>query len=142
MKKKNFLRRELDRLEVRLTTEVPEDLFKVIVKVNNEEKRIEQEKSRATQRDKYYKLKYGEKYEHYHNNSETRRTGRSKVSPIDKSKWVVNISKRKLSPIEEKVLQKGSGFAIADKDIRYDEYVTAVQQASKSFCQSQSSSSF
>ena len=65
-------------------------------------------------------------------------TERSKVSPIDKSIWVVNIPKRKLSPIEEKVLQRGSGFAIADKDIRYnDEYVNAVQQASKSLCQSQ-----
>ena len=53
-----------------MKTELPGDLFEVIVKVNNEEKRIEQEKSRATQRDKYYKLKYGIKYNDYHNNKE------------------------------------------------------------------------
>ena len=98
VKKKDYLKRELDRLEERIKTELPEDLFEVIVKVKNEKKRIEQEKLRVTQRDKYYKLKYGEKYDDYHNNNENRMTERSKVSPIEKSKWVVNISKRKLSP--------------------------------------------
>ena len=47
VKKKDYLKRELDQLEERMKTELPEDLFEVIVKVNNKEKRIEQEKSRA-----------------------------------------------------------------------------------------------
>ena len=57
VKKKDYLKRELDCLEERMKTELPEDLFEVIVKVNNKEERIEQI------RDKCYKLKYGEKYD-------------------------------------------------------------------------------
>ena len=45
---------------------------------------------------------------------------------------------KKLSKVEEKVLQKGSGFAVADKRIQYDEFVTATQQASKHLSQSHS----
>ena len=41
VKKKDYLKRELDQLEERMKTELPEDLFEVIVKVNNKEKRIE-----------------------------------------------------------------------------------------------------
>ena len=47
VKKKDYLKRELDQLEERMKIELPEDLFEVIVKVKNEKKRIEQEKSRA-----------------------------------------------------------------------------------------------
>ena len=41
VKKKDYLKRELDQLEERMKTELPEDLFEVILKVNNKEKRIE-----------------------------------------------------------------------------------------------------
>ena len=43
-----------------------------------------------------------------------------------------------MSKVEEKVLHKGSGFAVADKRIQYDEFVTATQQASKHLSQSHS----
>ena len=78
VKKKKFLKSELDRLEEGLKRDLPEDQFETIVKVNNEGKKIAQEKSRATQRDKYYRLKYGEKYDDYHYSNENRTTKRSR----------------------------------------------------------------
>ena len=50
----------------------------------------------------------------------------------------MDVSKRELSKVEGKVLQKGSGFAVADKRIQYDEFVIATQQARKHLSQSHS----
>ena len=116
---------------------IPNQLYEDVVRINDERKQQEQVRSRVRQRDKYYRLKYGQGYSEYQNDT-TKTVKRSQSSSTDKSKWVVNISKRELSNIEEKVLQKGAGFAVADKKIQHDEFVTATQQASKFLSQSHS----
>ena len=45
---------------------------------------------------------------------------------------MINISNRELTGIERKVLEKGAGFAIADKRIAHNEYVAATEEASGS----------
>ena len=111
--------------------------MKALVKTNEERKRKEQERARMKQRDKYYVLKYGVKYGEYtgyvdeSERPNERRNNKGKGNVIDKEKWVVNVSKRELTDIEKRVLQKGAGFAITNKRIDHDEYVTAAQQASE-----------
>ena len=43
--------------------------------------------------------------------------------------WVVNVSNRRLTESEERLLQKGAGFAIAQKEIPYDDYITSTEIA-------------
>ncbi len=46
---------------------------------------------------------------------------------VDKSKWVINLSKRTLSDDEQSVLQKGLKFAIAPKEIPVSEIIAEVE---------------
>ena len=117
---------------------LPPELLEEIIKVNLERQKKEEEKSRKKQRDEYHRLKYGVRYVDYVNSENnanqlegrTAKSSKDKVSSIDKSKWVVNVSKRELSEVERRVLEKGAGFAIANKNIPYDDYIVATQQAS------------
>ena len=75
---------------------VPDDLYQEITKVNKERQKKEEEKARKRQRDKYYQLKYGEKYKEFHkktNNQEQESTTENyniQIKGIEKSKWVIN----------------------------------------------------
>ena len=42
-----------------------------------------------------------------------------------------------MSVTERKLLEKGSGFAVANKEVPYDDYVTAVKQVSSHLPQGQ-----
>ena len=77
-------------------------------------------------------LKYGRRYEEVTTEEKEERNTRRNVSRaevINKDNWVVNISKRKLTDSEERLLQKGAGFAIAEKEIPYDDYITSTEIA-------------
>ena len=137
--KKEQLRREVEQTKAEIKKVIPQEIYDEIVKLSESKKVKEQEKSRKIQRDKYYKLKYGEKYEDYHNkNTPDNSKKHSAKGTIDKSKWVINISKRKLTPIEEKVLQKGAGFAIVEKEIQYEDFIAAAEIAGSNLPKAQS----
>ena len=51
------------------------------------------------------------------------------ANTVDKSKWVVNLSKRPLSDVELKVLELGMNFAPAPKKIATVEIVARVEDA-------------
>ena len=48
-----------------------------------------------------------------------------------KKKWVVNLSKRKLTEEETSLLQKGLNFAVSPKSIPVNEYVIGIENACK-----------
>ena len=56
-------------------------------------------------------------------------TKRRTEKTVDKSKWVVNLSKRPLSDVERKVLELGMKFAPAPKKIPTVEIVARVEDA-------------
>ena len=61
--------------------------------------------------------------------------GMSTNQPSDRneyiSKWVENISDRRLSQDEINVLSKGSGFAVSPGSVPIDEYIVATEIASR-----------
>ena len=48
-----------------------------------------------------------------------------------KSKWVVNVPKRQSAKVERKVLKKGVGFGVPNKEIIYDDCAVSTLQSSK-----------
>ena len=76
---------------------------------------------------RYDEISAEEKVEETQNNNIRRNIRRADV--INKDNWVVNVSNRRLTESEERLLQKGAGFAIAQKEIPYDDYVTSTEIA-------------
>ena len=134
-KKRKQLKEKGDQLRNDIKGALPDEMYAEIMKVNEERKRKEEEKSRRKQRDKYYRLKHGMKYSEYNAKYNIDKGEKEKKTPrdngVDKSKWVINVSKRELTSSERAILEKGAGFAIANKDIPYDDYVVATQEASR-----------
>ena len=134
-KKRKQLKEKGDQLRNDIKGALPDEMYAEIMKVNEERKRKEEEKSRRKQRDKYYRLKHGMKYSEYNAKYNIDKGEKEKKTPrdngVDKSKWVINVSKRELTASERAILEKGAGFAIANKDIPYDDYVVATQEASR-----------
>ena len=54
-----------------------------------------------------------------------------KVSELQRDKWVVNLSNTELSTQHKNVLARGLNFAIAPSVLPKEEFVTAIEKASR-----------
>ena len=136
IKKKKNLQQIEERLKADLRTTLNKETFESLVSTNKERFKKEKHKSMISQRNKYHLLKFGrrydeitaeEKFEETQNNNIRRNIRRAEA--INKDNWVVNVSNRRLTESEERLLQKGAGFAIAQKEIPYDDYITSTEIA-------------
>ena len=129
IKKKKYLQQTEEKLKADLRTTLRKETYESLVSINEEKFKKEKHKSMIAQRNKYHLLKYGRRYEEVTTEEKEERNTRRNVSRaevINKDNWVVNISKRKLTDSEERLLQKGAGFAIAEKEIPYNDYITST----------------
>ena len=101
VKKRDYSRSAIENLKGEIKSIIPNQLCEDVVRINDESKQQEQVRSKVGQRDKYYRLRYGQGYSEYQNDT-TRTVEPSRSSSNDKSKWVVNISKCELSNVEKK----------------------------------------
>ena len=118
IKKKKYQQQTEEKLKAELRTTLRKETNRNLVRINEERFKKEKHKSMIAQRNKYHLLRFGRRYDEITTEEKkeinTRRNvGRAEV--INKDYWVVNISKRKLTDSEERLLQKGAGFTIAEK---------------------------
>ena len=103
---------------------LPEAIANKILEINTRRESNSFDKARDRQKEKYYKLRYGDHYK-----IATNHKSANKVGPEEIKKWVKNISSKELTDDQLSLLARGSGFAIAPQKLPIEEIIVSTELA-------------
>ena len=119
IKKKESIKKQIQDIRSRIQGTVEQNEYETIIKLNAKAEGKEFNRSRDRQKKKFNAISTKK------NNDHIQKEGKNS------KKWIKNISSIELTPDQEKILKKGGNFAITPTSIPKEDYIVAIEQASK-----------
>ena len=122
----DILETEKQQLKTRLQASLPSDEFQEVVRFTQNASQVENDRVKSRHIEKYRKLKERKQTVSEQESTDNRT---SDSGSDNKSKWVVNLSSRKLNDHEINVLNKGLNYGVSPRALPVEDFIVATEVA-------------